>query len=152
MAPTATLPEYQQHLLSRKLVPEKNVSSYYAHWVSLYLAFSKRLENMDKVDMLPRFLEDLQSRQHLADWQVQQAREAVQLYMGQFLKGEGDEVSRTSVGVFDLESVLARMREAIRIKHSIGILRQGLGRFICPMRWPGNIRRPPFRSMPRFIP
>ena len=55
------LPEYQQYLLSRKLVPEKNVS-YYAHWVSLYLAFSNRLENMDKVDMLSRFLDDLQSR------------------------------------------------------------------------------------------
>ena len=137
MTPTATLPEYQQYLLSRKLVPEKNVS-YYAHWVSLYLAFSNRQENMDKVDMLPRFLDDLQSRKHMDDWQVQQAREAVQLYMGQFLtnpsyplesKGDdtltpalahkeaGDEVHSASSGAFDPDSVLARMREAIRIKH-----------------------------------
>ena len=135
MSPTATLPEYQQYLLSRKLVPEKNVS-YYAHWVSLYLAFSNRQENMDKVDMLQRFLDDLQSRKHMDDWQVQQAREAVQLYMGQFLtnpsyplgstrddtltptlslKGEGDEVGSTSSGAFDPDSVLARMREAIRL-------------------------------------
>jgi len=69
MSPTATLPEYQQYLLSRKLVPEKNVP-YYAHWVSLYLAFSNLQENKDKVDMLQRFLDDLQSRKHIADWQV----------------------------------------------------------------------------------
>ena len=122
MSPTATLPEYQQYLLSRKLVPEKNVS-YYAHWVSLYLAFSNRQENMDKVDMLQRFLDDLQSRKHMDDWQVQQAREAVQLYMGQFLTnpsyplGSTREVGSTSSGAFDPDSVLARMREAIRIKH-----------------------------------
>jgi hypothetical protein len=72
---------------------------------------------MDKVDMLQRFLEDLQSLKHMDDWQVQQAREAVQLYMGQFLKGEGSEFGGTPSGAFDPDSVLARMREAIRIKH-----------------------------------
>ncbi len=33
------LPEFQNFLLSRSLVPEKN-ASFYAHWVSKFLAFS----------------------------------------------------------------------------------------------------------------
>ena len=120
MSPLPTLPEFQQYLLSRKLVPEKN-APYYAYWVSRYLAFSNRLENMDKAEMLQRFLDDLQSRQHMEDWQVQQAREAVQLYTNHFLGGNSSDVKTAggniSSDTFDPDSVMAKMREAIRIKH-----------------------------------
>lgn len=120
MSPLPTLPEFQQYLLSRKLVPEKN-APYYAYWVSRYLAFSNRLENMDKAEMLQRFLDDLQSRQHMEDWQVQQAREAVQLYTNHFLGGNTSDVKTAggniSSDTFDPDSVMAKMREAIRIKH-----------------------------------
>jgi len=120
MSPLPTLPEYQQYLLSSKLVPEKN-APYYAYWVSRYLAFSNHPENMDKPEMLRRFLDDLQSRQHLEDWQLQQAGEAVQLYTNHFLGGDASAVKATSGGVssntFDPDGVMAKMREAIRIKH-----------------------------------
>lgn len=120
MSPLPTLPEFQQYLLSRKLVPEKN-APYYAYWVSRYLAFSNRLENRDKAEMLQRFLDDLQSRQHMEDWQVQQAREAVQLYTNHFLGGNTSDVKTAggniSSDTFDPDSVMAKMREAIRIKH-----------------------------------
>jgi len=120
MSPLPTLPEFQQYLLSRKLVLEKN-APYYAYWVSRYLAFSNRLENMDKVEMLQRFLDDLQSRQHMEDWQVQQAREAVQLYTKHFLAGntfDGKTAGgNISSNTFDPDGVMAKMREAIRIKH-----------------------------------
>lgn len=120
MSPLPTLPEFQQYLLSRKLVPEKN-APYYAYWVSRYLAFSNRLENMDKAEMLQRFLDDLQSRQHMEDWQVQQAREAVQLYTNHFLDGNTSD-GKTAGGnissnTFEPDGVMAKMREAIRIKH-----------------------------------
>jgi integron integrase len=120
MSPLPTLPEFQQYLLSRKLVPEKN-APYYAYWVSRYLAFSNLLENMDKTEMLQRFLDDLQSRQHMEGWQVQQAREAVQLYTNHFLGGSTSD-GKTAGGnissdAFDPNSVMAKMREAIRIKH-----------------------------------
>lgn len=120
MSHLPTLPEFQQYLLSRKLVPEKN-APYYAYWVSRYLAFSRRLENMDKAEMLRRFLDDLHSRQHMEDWQVQQAREAVELYTARFL-GENTSGKKTAGGTaasdtFDPDGVMAKMREAIRIKH-----------------------------------
>jgi len=39
------LPEFQDFLVSRSLVPEKNVS-FYAHWVSKFLSFSNRNEDL----------------------------------------------------------------------------------------------------------
>ena len=39
------LPEFQDFLVSRSLVPEKNVS-FYAHWVSKSLMFSNRNEGL----------------------------------------------------------------------------------------------------------
>ncbi len=120
MSSLSTLPEFQQYLLSRKLVPEKN-APYFAYWVKRYLAFSIPLAKLDKTDILQKFIEDLQSRQPLADWQLQQAREAVQLYTNHFLGGKTSDVKAVSGGAssnaFDPDAVMANMREAIRIKH-----------------------------------
>ncbi len=44
MLPSQTLPDFQQYLLSRKLVPGKSVT-FYAYWANRYLTFSKRLKN-----------------------------------------------------------------------------------------------------------
>jgi hypothetical protein len=46
MLPSQTLPDFQQYLLSRKLVPGESVS-FYAYWANRYLTFSKRLKNAD---------------------------------------------------------------------------------------------------------
>jgi len=84
--PSQTLPDFQQYLLSRKLVPEKSVT-FYAYWANRYLTFSKRLKNADAAEALRLFLENLQSRENIADWQIQQAKEAIQLYSDHFHGG-----------------------------------------------------------------
>jgi len=66
MLPSQTLPDFQQYLLSRKLVPEKSVT-FYAYWANRYLTFLKRLKNADAAEALRLFLEDLQSRENIAD-------------------------------------------------------------------------------------
>ena len=48
MLASQTLPDFQQYLLSRKLVPEKSVT-FYAYWANRYLTFSKRLKNADAI-------------------------------------------------------------------------------------------------------
>jgi putative flippase GtrA len=58
--PSQTLPDFQQYLLSRKLVPEKSVT-FHAYWANRYLTFSNRLKNADAAEALRRFLKDLQS-------------------------------------------------------------------------------------------
>jgi hypothetical protein len=64
--PSQTLPDFQQYLLSRKLVPGKSVT-FYTYWANRYLTFSKRLKNADAAEALRRFLQDLQSRENIVD-------------------------------------------------------------------------------------
>ena len=67
------LPEFQKYLLSRGRVAEKNVS-FYAWWVSKYLSFSNRHEDLTHELKFERFLDELVSKEHVADWQVRQAK------------------------------------------------------------------------------
>jgi hypothetical protein len=120
MLPSQTLPDFQQYLLSRKLVPEKSVT-FYAYWANRYLTFSKRLKNADAAEALQLFLEDLQSRENIADWQIQQAKEAIQLYSdhlhGGKTAGVDDDDAKTPLASFDKDLVMVNIQKAIRIKH-----------------------------------
>ena len=90
-------------------MPEKSVT-FYAYWANRYLTFSKRLKNADAAEALRRFLEDLQSRENIADWQIQQAEGALHLYLYHF-KGadilkEARGVARAGKGLSDFPRLL----------------------------------------------
>ena len=120
MVASQTLPDFQQYLLSRKLVLGKSVT-FYAYWANRYLTFSKRLKSADAAEALRMFLEDLQSQENIADWQVQQAKEAIQLYTTHFHGGKAvgtaDYEIKATSGPFVPDRVLASIQEAIRVKH-----------------------------------
>ncbi len=81
------LPEFQKYLLSRQLVPEKNVS-FFAWWVSRFLAFSNTHEGLTRQLLVERFIEHLTKEKHVADWQLRQAQDAVRLYLDHFPEGK----------------------------------------------------------------
>ncbi|MEW6095497.1 MAG: hypothetical protein AB1567_03080 [bacterium] len=54
------LPKFQNFLLSRGLVPEKNIS-FYALWVSKFLAFSNKNEEINFDLRIEKFLNHLKS-------------------------------------------------------------------------------------------
>ena len=101
-------------------MPEKSVT-FYAYWANRYLTFSKHLKNADAAEALRRFLEDLQSRENIADWQIQQAKEAIQLYTDHFHGGKragiADDDPKTTLAPFDKDWVMVNMQKAIRVKH-----------------------------------
>ena len=113
MLPSQTLPDFQQYLLSRKLVPEKSVT-FYAYWANRYLTFSKRLKNADAAEVLRIFLEDLQSRDNIADRQIQQAKETIQLYSDHFHGGKttgvDDDDAKTPLAPFDKDLVMVNIQ------------------------------------------
>jgi len=112
------LPEFQNFLLSRSLVPKKNVP-FYAHWVSKFLAFSNRNEELAHDLKVEKFLNYLKSQKNLADWQIKQAGDALRLYTHHFLDGKTSILSPNlpPEGLPDVSRILSRMRQAIRIKH-----------------------------------
>jgi len=77
------LPEFQNFLISRKLVPEENVP-YYAHWASKFLVFSNKNSQLELSSLVAEFFHSLQSEKNIADWQIRQAEEAVRLYLDHF--------------------------------------------------------------------
>jgi len=114
------LPDFQQYLLSRKLVPEKS-ATFYAYWANRYLTFTKRHQDVDPPEALRRFLENLQSQEKIAEWQIQQAKEAVQLYADHYYRekiaGLTEKETNRPLANFHKELVMADMQKAIRVKH-----------------------------------
>jgi len=112
------LPEFQDFLVSRSLVPEKNVS-FYAHWVSKFLAFSNRNEELRHNLKVEKFLNYLKSQKNIADWQIKQAGDALRLYFHHFLDGKTSILSPNlpQEEFPDVSKILTDMRQAIRIKH-----------------------------------
>ena len=120
MIAKGVLPDFQEFLLSHKLAPEKHVL-FLAIWVSRFLAFSNRKEQQDIGLTVTEFLNSLEAREDIKDWQIRQAGEAVRLYLNHFKGGEelktlsGKErpVGRLS----DSRKLLAEMKRLIRLKH-----------------------------------
>ena len=53
-----TLPEFQKFLVARKLVPEKHMP-HYAHWVSKFLSFANKHEEMNVDARVPKCVFDI---------------------------------------------------------------------------------------------
>jgi non-ribosomal peptide synthetase component F len=58
------LPEFQEFLLSHRLVPEKN-APYYARWVSRFLAFSNKSRHLDHDTLTSEFMHSLKSEENI---------------------------------------------------------------------------------------
>jgi hypothetical protein len=83
------LPEFQDFLLSRSLAPAKN-APFYAHWVSQFLIFSNKNQDLGPDLRVEKFLNHLRSQKKIADWQVKQADEAFRLYPNERGQHQGD--------------------------------------------------------------
>jgi integron integrase len=115
------LTDFQKYLIDRNLVPKGHVS-FYALWASKFLNFSNK--NQDRnIDLRIRlFLDYLAKEKKLSRWQVEQAGDAIRLYINHFLSGDTSSLSpdvETEHGnkLPDYQAIMKKLREAIRIKH-----------------------------------
>jgi hypothetical protein len=65
---------FQTFLLSRGFPPPKNVP-FYTNWVSKFIDFSNRHEELNHDLLFEKFLDKLKSQKNTADWQIRQARD-----------------------------------------------------------------------------
>jgi len=110
----------QKFLLSRGFAPPKNVP-FYATWVSKFTAFSNRNEELNQDLLFEKFLDKLKSQKNTADWQIRQARHAVQLYITHFMPDKEPALQpgkpQRGRNIPDPSKIIQEMRKAIRIKH-----------------------------------
>jgi integron integrase len=120
MRAKGVLPEFQVFLLSNKLATEKNVL-FMAVWAGKFLAFSNRKGQVDINQTVAEFLNSLEAREGIEDWQIRQAADSVRLYLNHFKGGEelkalsGSE--RPQGFIADKPKLLAEMKRLIRLKH-----------------------------------
>jgi hypothetical protein len=122
MTSNMILPEFQDFLLSHRLVAEKN-APYYARWVSRFLAFSNKSRDLDHDTLTSEFMHSLKSEENIADWQVLQAEGALRLYLYHF-KGadvlkEARGVARAGKGLWDCPRLLGEIRSGKIRRHHI---------------------------------
>ncbi len=114
------LPEFQDFLLARGMVRE-NYAPFYAQWVSKFLAFSNQNESLAPDLRVTAFLNQLQGKKNISDWQIEQADNALRLYITHYLKDNTSFLypnSKPEVKKFtDISNIINTMQEALRIKH-----------------------------------
>jgi integron integrase len=114
------LPDFQAFLRDRNLVPEKNIS-YYAGWVSKFLSFSNKDMQSDHNKLVLEFIEALKTDKDYPDWQISQARQAVQLYLvnfkGKIVSGEANPLISCVEKGTDIPQIIKEMQRLIRLKH-----------------------------------
>ena len=113
-----TLSEFQNFLISRKLILEKH-ATFYAYWVSQFLYFSNKHSQLNIDLKIQSFLNNLQKSKN--DWQVRQADRAIQLYLYNFCNKKTLSHLGIEPGTYprsiDPPGIIRKMREIIRLKH-----------------------------------
>ena len=113
------LPEFQEFLGSKSLVNEKYIT-FYAHWASNFPAFSKSNDNFSHEVQVRKFTDYLKSNDNIADRQIRQADNAIQLYVHHF-RDNGELAPHTfqqqTSDPAAISEILEDMRQALRIKH-----------------------------------
>ena len=117
------LPEFQDFLTAGNIVPDKYIT-YYAYWVSRFLAFVNKNQDMKLRDRVHSFLEELRGNGKKADWQVQQAETAINVYLNNFLDGDVSQFypERTKQNDnlkmrHECKDMVCRMRDVLRVRH-----------------------------------
>jgi len=85
------------------------------------LPFSNNNKGLSQDLLVRKFLNHLRAQKDIAGWQVQQAEQALRLYIEHFLKGNISALyldsSQKGQTHSNLPQILSKMREALRIKH-----------------------------------
>ncbi|MFH1505261.1 MAG: integron integrase [Candidatus Omnitrophota bacterium] len=100
-----SLEDFQQFLVEKDFADEKQ-APFYAHWVKRFLSF-KGDGSVDTKSKINVFLASLKTEEHKEDWQLTQARQAINLYISLFPSSDKKEE----------EIILAQMIKLIRTKH-----------------------------------
>lgn len=109
------LDSYAQFLKNKKLVPEKNVT-YYRLWLRKYMTFTKSNSIKSRSESFDRFFDFLQQQDNIELWQMEQAKNALKIFYGQFLLAEKKSFVKTPLSKRE-NLLLKRLVERLRLKH-----------------------------------
>lgn len=108
------LPEFQKYLTERRLVPENHIP-FLARWAQMFLNFNTEAQaaGIPFEVGLERFLKHISIQEKTQPWQMQQAEEAVRLFLG----FQGGEKLPVPLAPQDRDGVAEKLKERMRLKH-----------------------------------
>jgi integrase len=106
---------FMEFIRSRGVVPERNIP-FYVSWVRRYLQTEMPGVIVDLTDKLQFFCEQLDRQGGVQDWQMDQARRAVELYERVYRK-EPLPNAAPERPLAEGETACERMRDLIRLRH-----------------------------------
>ncbi len=113
------LAEFGEYLLRSRIAGQKH-APFYIGWVRRFLRMPPPVVNPTPDEMLTAFLDELE-RKGLKDWQVEQARRAVTVWLGWRSHAKHSQpapkMKRLPDGSVPAEDALAAMRDLIRVRH-----------------------------------
>ena len=104
--------DYEEYIVGHGFVAASK-KGYYSRWVRRFL----RLElpvGLSENEMVSKYLETLRADEGVEDWQLEQARHAVELYLNMYLP---DAKSRGGGGRNDFSASYGEMKRLLRVKH-----------------------------------
>ena len=106
------LVDYEQYIINHNFV-ESSKSRYYVGWVRRFMGMklSNQLSEFEKVN---QFCESLAVDPNFEEWQLRQAKHAVELYLNMFLKHVQAETTVSDPETFNY---LNSLKIALRLKH-----------------------------------
>ncbi len=110
---------YELYIRSRQLIKEEQVM-HYSRWVAAFLHFAATERIRDFQLCLMRFLQDLERREGIRDWQLGQAKNAVHIYYYQFRKhGEAADICMPldAIDPGDFPQVREKALAVLRLKN-----------------------------------
>jgi len=115
------LPEFQEFLVDKGFVSKKH-APFYARWVSKFLTYSNNNDEPNLEKKTANFIAQLLKNKDIADWQVDQARDALKLYIYHYdgndlLKIAVDKLQIIKNTCLDLPHLIISLRNSISIKH-----------------------------------
>ncbi len=106
------LVDYEGYIVGHGFVPASR-KGYYSRWVRRFLALELPGE-LSESEMVSQYLEMLRADGKIEDWQLDQARHAVELYLNMYLP---DARAREGVGRGDFDALHEEMKRLLRLKH-----------------------------------
>ncbi len=109
------LPGFQEYLIAKNLASQEK-APFYAIWVSRFLSYERKYEDIDRVLLIDKFLDTLSSSKNTEGWQVHQVEEALRLYFDHFLNRKSNDNTPLLFNK-GLPEIIKKTRETIWIKH-----------------------------------
>ena len=109
-----------EQFLKKQSVVRPNQQPYYIRWVQMYLDANTSLDGLGKSVTVKQFVNDLASENGFTDWQVNQAMDAIQLFLQGFMPEKHPEwvaVKSPSFGMDGWSEVTEEVKEVIRLRH-----------------------------------